>query len=162
MCLETGSYIVAGMFISAGTCLPSRCLAMHFCGVMSQNTERLELGSPILMIPELLVHNSTYFQNFRLLLKLLKRVYRQALVDFEQNWLKLVGMLYVSVILCASNLLFVPSPQFVYEFYVLVTTYFVIYDHREGKYLHSLSTFLLFSLSFTNDNVRKDPKHFVK
>jgi hypothetical protein len=31
-CLETGSFIVACMFISAGTCLPIRCLAMNYSG----------------------------------------------------------------------------------------------------------------------------------
>jgi hypothetical protein len=30
--LETGSSIVACMFISAGNCLPSRCLAMNYSG----------------------------------------------------------------------------------------------------------------------------------
>jgi hypothetical protein len=32
LCLETGSSIVACMFIFTGTCLPSRCLAINFSG----------------------------------------------------------------------------------------------------------------------------------
>jgi hypothetical protein len=34
-CLETGSPIVACMFISEGTCLPSCCLAMNYSGLQA-------------------------------------------------------------------------------------------------------------------------------
>jgi hypothetical protein len=33
LCMETGSSIVACMFISAGMCLQSRCLKMNYFGL---------------------------------------------------------------------------------------------------------------------------------